>query len=437
MTSLPPEAYQELLEIKRRRDIANALLANSMTPIQARPAGRMIAPPHWLEGVAKMAQAYVGSKSLDEADERAVQLARTMATQRQEAFDNLQRQLMAALQPSQTPSMPAAPPAAAQSTAQAQPPQNIEPSVEPPMPAAPMPAAPKPDVPQPAAQQPLTPAQRIASIALAASSNPLTQHTAPLFRTMLNQALDPHRVGANQMLVDPLTGAVIPGPPKPETPQIKVLNGTIVRILQDGTVETLYNAPEPPPKEKVLMVPPGRAVVSLTHGEEPKVLYQAPPAAGTSAKVDQNEKSNRDTANKLYKQYSDNPIVKDYVKSTPQVMQMAQYIAQRNKMTEDEKSTNDRALANLFLSLTKTWEGRATNMFLKQEAGLEGIPERLLLAAQNAIRGYRLNDDMASAMWNFVQKRYSILGQYANRARDEVLSRAKAMNVPPEMIFKQ
>jgi hypothetical protein len=422
MTGLPPEAYQELLEAQRRRELANALLAQSMTPIQARPAGRMIAPPHWLEGIAKMAQAYVGRKSLEEADERAAQLARTMAMQRQEALDRLQRDLMDALQQRQPPSMPAATPV------QAQPQQNIEPSVEPPMPAA----------PQPAAQQ-LTPAQRLIALALAASSNPLTQHTAPLLGGLVKHALDPHRVGANQMLVEPLTGAVISGP-APNPPAEKVVTAapgrTVMRVKPGEQPEVLYQTPQPP-AEKVVTAAPGRTVMRVKPGEQPEVLYQTPQPAGRPGTVDPQEKLRRDTAHKLYKQYSDNPIVKDYVKSTPQVMQMAQYIAQRHKMTEDEKSTNDRALANLFLSLTRVWESRATNMYLKQEAGLEGIPERLLLAAQNAIRGYRLNDDMASAMWDFVQKRHRILGQHEHRVRDEVLSRAKAMNVPPEMIFKQ
>ena len=68
-SGIPPELAAEMLGIKGRKAIAQALYEQSMQPLQA-PAvkGRFSVPVSPLQGVAKLAQAYVGQKGLTEAD---------------------------------------------------------------------------------------------------------------------------------------------------------------------------------------------------------------------------------------------------------------------------------------------------------------------------------------------------------------------------------
>jgi len=64
-----PELGAEASAIARRRKIAEAMLAQGQEPIQSNQmAGQVVAPLSWTQGLAKMVNAYVGQKKLDDSD---------------------------------------------------------------------------------------------------------------------------------------------------------------------------------------------------------------------------------------------------------------------------------------------------------------------------------------------------------------------------------
>ena len=66
---LPPELVADQRSIERQQKIAEALLSQGMTPLGAgRMVGNTFVPPHFTEGLAKLAQAYVGNKGTRGAD---------------------------------------------------------------------------------------------------------------------------------------------------------------------------------------------------------------------------------------------------------------------------------------------------------------------------------------------------------------------------------
>lgn len=66
---LPPELLGDQRAIERQQKIAEALMAQGMAPLGAgRMVGNTFVPPHWAEGLAKLAQAYVGSEGVKKAD---------------------------------------------------------------------------------------------------------------------------------------------------------------------------------------------------------------------------------------------------------------------------------------------------------------------------------------------------------------------------------
>jgi len=83
---VPPEYQQQQMELQRKRALAQALAQGSMTPLQSRPAGRFVAAPTPLEAIAKLGQAYFGSKMGQQADTAQGEMAQKIAEQRRQAF---------------------------------------------------------------------------------------------------------------------------------------------------------------------------------------------------------------------------------------------------------------------------------------------------------------------------------------------------------------
>ena len=72
---LPPEILTGQAELERRQKIADAMLQQGMTPLGAgRMVGNTFVPPHWLEGVAKLGQAYAGNMASDAARKGRLEL---------------------------------------------------------------------------------------------------------------------------------------------------------------------------------------------------------------------------------------------------------------------------------------------------------------------------------------------------------------------------
>ncbi len=68
-SGIPPELAAEMMGIKGRKAISQALLEQSMQPLQAPEVkGRFSVPISPLQGIAKLAQSYMGQKGLTEAD---------------------------------------------------------------------------------------------------------------------------------------------------------------------------------------------------------------------------------------------------------------------------------------------------------------------------------------------------------------------------------
>lgn len=69
-SGIPPEIEAEIMGIKGRKAIAQALFNQSMQPLQApETKGRFATPINPLQGIAQLAQAYVGQKGLTQADQ--------------------------------------------------------------------------------------------------------------------------------------------------------------------------------------------------------------------------------------------------------------------------------------------------------------------------------------------------------------------------------
>ena len=74
-SGLPPELAAEAMGLKGKQAIMQALLAQSQQPIEApQVKGRFSAPVSPLQGIAKIAQAYVSSRGLQDADKGYAEL---------------------------------------------------------------------------------------------------------------------------------------------------------------------------------------------------------------------------------------------------------------------------------------------------------------------------------------------------------------------------
>lgn len=68
-SGLPPEMAADARRLTRQQAIAQALMQQSMQPVGgARQAGRLVVPPHWLEGAAKLAQTYAAKEQMNQSD---------------------------------------------------------------------------------------------------------------------------------------------------------------------------------------------------------------------------------------------------------------------------------------------------------------------------------------------------------------------------------
>lgn len=68
-SGIPPELAQEILGIKGKRAIAEALMKQSLEPLEApQVKGRFTVPVSPLQGIAKLTKAYMGGKGMVEAD---------------------------------------------------------------------------------------------------------------------------------------------------------------------------------------------------------------------------------------------------------------------------------------------------------------------------------------------------------------------------------
>ena len=71
-----PELSGEANAIARRRKIAEMMMAQSQAPLETNQmAGGYVVPVSWTQGLAKMAQAYLGNKVDTEADKSEQDLA--------------------------------------------------------------------------------------------------------------------------------------------------------------------------------------------------------------------------------------------------------------------------------------------------------------------------------------------------------------------------
>ncbi len=77
---IPPEMQAQYLQLQRRRQLAEAMLAQSQKqqPIQS-----------WTQGAAQLANAYLGKKKLDEADKQAQDLSQQYQTGQNAAMDQV------------------------------------------------------------------------------------------------------------------------------------------------------------------------------------------------------------------------------------------------------------------------------------------------------------------------------------------------------------
>lgn len=65
---LPPELMAGQIDVDRRQKIADAMLSQGMSPLgSGRMVGDRFVAPHWMEGVAKLAQTYAGNLTADSA----------------------------------------------------------------------------------------------------------------------------------------------------------------------------------------------------------------------------------------------------------------------------------------------------------------------------------------------------------------------------------
>lgn len=74
----------EQQKIERQRKIAEAMMQQSQGQSKGQMVGQIYVPPHWSEGIAKIAQAYFGAKKGADADEKQSALAQAMQTRNQQ-----------------------------------------------------------------------------------------------------------------------------------------------------------------------------------------------------------------------------------------------------------------------------------------------------------------------------------------------------------------
>lgn len=87
-SGIPPELAAEYRGLTRQQAIEQAMLEQSLKPLGgARSAGRFMVAPHPLEGVAKIVQAFMARRGLDEGDRRMTDLGKRYQQGRTDEID--------------------------------------------------------------------------------------------------------------------------------------------------------------------------------------------------------------------------------------------------------------------------------------------------------------------------------------------------------------
>lgn len=75
LSIIDPQAIADQNAIELQRQRAQALFAQGMQPAQGQMAGQVYVGPSWTQGLARMLNAYVGGKMMDDANQKSVSLA--------------------------------------------------------------------------------------------------------------------------------------------------------------------------------------------------------------------------------------------------------------------------------------------------------------------------------------------------------------------------
>lgn len=105
-SGIDPQIASQMLQLKRKRDVAMALQKQAMTPIQqqATPNGGYAIRTSPLEGIAKLVQAYMASRDLDSADKEQGVLATENQKKVADAMSGYERMRMGS--PEMAPTTP-------------------------------------------------------------------------------------------------------------------------------------------------------------------------------------------------------------------------------------------------------------------------------------------------------------------------------------------
>jgi hypothetical protein len=79
-SGLPSDIAADGRKLTRQQQVAQALMQQSMQPLAMRNTGRLQAAPHWLEGAAKLAQAYAARKGMETSEQGFSDLGRRYQT---------------------------------------------------------------------------------------------------------------------------------------------------------------------------------------------------------------------------------------------------------------------------------------------------------------------------------------------------------------------
>lgn len=92
-SGIDPEIAAQMLGLKRKRSVADALMQQALSPLKAdrvAPGGLAVPISPW-EGIAQLAKAYMGSKGLEDLDKQQAGLASSNAAKVAEAMTNYER----------------------------------------------------------------------------------------------------------------------------------------------------------------------------------------------------------------------------------------------------------------------------------------------------------------------------------------------------------
>lgn len=91
-SGIDPEIAAQMLGLKRKRSVADALMQQALSPLKAdrvAPGGLAVPISPW-EGIAQLAKAYMGSKGLEDLDKQQTDLAKQNQAKVADAYANFQ-----------------------------------------------------------------------------------------------------------------------------------------------------------------------------------------------------------------------------------------------------------------------------------------------------------------------------------------------------------